>query len=65
MGKKKVLINAMGVATPNKGLYRDGTGRSNVSLLREFEKINDPDIEFEIYSQHPKVPQYRGGGMEI
>ena len=58
--KKTILIKAMGLAPIRKGGYIGGIGRSNVALLRSFEKTNDPDIEFELYSQHIRTPFYKG-----
>ena len=56
--RKRILIKASGILLPKKGKYISGIGRSNLALIKGFEKINDPDLEFILYDQSPRRPFY-------
>ncbi len=46
---KRLLFKATGIIPPKAGNYMQGIGRSNVEILKQLIKINDPDIELHMY----------------
>lgn len=55
---KKLLFKAVGIIPPKQGNYIQGIGRSNIELLKNFIKINDPDIELHLYCNSDVRPSY-------
>lgn len=46
---KRLLYKATGIIPPKAGNYTQGIGRSNVEILKQLIKINDPEIELHMY----------------